>query len=1299
MNKSLLGCSILAATIGLVGCGPKDEAYDKVDRSPFELKVSDINTLSSKTFLYRRMLGETPRYLTAVRGKVPDDVKLVKLRLTENGLQVLQLDSDNVGDGHDARFNTDNNYRPILTIGGEYVDYKCTEDSYNKCTNKEQVDSSDALTWDQKHYFIPDFSNVSIAEQDMNNLFSLHCAVQPVSSVLAQVDADKWKGYLLDLKNGVINFELKSVYSVPSQSCIPKFASDWDFDKLSFQTTEYFSMVERDKVVSKDYKPVPYQEADNSTYGFFKTQHSYRDDDYQSGKSGYSRSYLERFNPNKKEETYYLSNDFWKEDNAVFLAAAKEAEAIINTQNSMYHTGLPHINFVQAKDKRYGDLRYNFLRLFDQPLDNGLLGVANSSVDPLTGEIISAGFNQFSGNFLGNAAFSYDVFVREYNLGRLNSDSVKESTGATYPMPALQNTKLEGVTDFARTINNTASLNQTAKEAPLDIAHAIANASQPHDQDMLTKEANQKLAAALQSGSNMLPMMHETLEQVSKDPLQFSELQNLSEKVNRDTSDVQTNQQAVAYSTNVLELYNKRMSYNSEHNIMTADAVNLGGNYSVLPKGIKGYAIDWKQPELWVDGIVGGKLKQLKKLPKALRHDMVLKTAAVGFVGTIIHEFGHSIGLRHNFKGSLDYKHFYTKAAIDKQKAELAKLGYKNVTLSTATSSQMEYISDMFGMGFGPYDLAAIRFGYRREIQDNRATTFDDWDNASYWHSLKPFDQKRRDEWANDINNGETRTGSVDLLSQQLDGKVNAKGDDNNYSNFFGYKYCTDGHVTLNSNCNRFDAGFNNEQIAQNYIETYLNFYKLRNTRFERATYFDTNYNGYIAARRKEFSTMHEFIEDTGGLEGRINLPDHSLDLWCANDSSPWYCDSVNAKDKTAKFFLQVASQPDAAVLINFKGADGKLVFNDPIVTSLTFLMSKYTTLDLSRLDDADKLQPGQVLTQYSDAPKLFDLMAVQVAIKSSMWDQFYQFTPVVKVVGRRLNSTSATVSDPEHPYSNEVDSLGIWPDRLIAMKQLVTRHTNRETNNLTHQAMVDFAPINRLFKGMLCRMALADVKNTYVGAMAAVDGSDPAKVAAPESKCNELAITQIMGTNPDLPTDFDLTTMESSSTGWKWQGITSVDDFYTLTDDVVDQDIEELEPSVTRNVLGFGFDRDNGVTKGKTNLFHALLNQVVLYSTDSDSYGKEPARQLREFVGIHLASDYVQGANITLQGKQYTITEENILAGSLYYDYQLIEQKLKAFSTDKASQADATKAAAFKLLLTRYHRDQKALEQLPVIQ
>ncbi|WP_261817688.1 zinc-dependent metalloprotease [Vibrio gallicus] len=1289
MKKTVFGLSLVAVATGLVGCGPKDQPYDTVDRSPYELSVADLNQLSTKTFLYRRMMGETPRYLTALRGKVPDDVKLVKLITTENGIQVVQFDDDVVSADTKGRFDTENNYRPILTIGGKYVDYKCSEDSYDKCTNKEQVDSSAAKTWDQKRYFVPDFSNVTVSEKDINDLFGTSCAVKTESSTLTQVPEQDWKGYLLDLKNGVINFELSSIYSVPSKHCIPKFTSDWDFDKLSFQTTEYFSLVERDKVVSKDYKVVPYQHADDLTYGMFHSNRSFRDENYVDGQDGYSRSYLNRFNPNKDQITYYLSNNFWNKDNAIFLAAAKEAEAVINVQNEMYKTGLPHINFKQAKEKRYGDLRYSYLRLYDQPLDNGLLGVANYSNDPLTGEIISGGFNQFSANFLGNAAFTYNSFVRQYNLGRLNPEAIKDAVGVDYPNKDMQQTKLEGITDYAHLSQDGALLTRTAaRQAPQDIEHATEQAGKYVSQEQRAKEADQKAERALQSGG--YPMLQETMQQMTeRKAVSFAHLQQLSEDVNGDLNYQLTPQEAIAQADKASELYDQRMAFNAEHNIMTADAANLGANYDVLPKGVKGYPINWKNPELWVNNAVGGKLKKLKQLPKALRHDMIMKTAAAGFVGTIIHEFGHSIGLRHNFKGSLDYTNFFTADDIAKQTAALAKLGYKNVSLSTASTSQMEYNQDMFGMGFGPYDLATLRFGYSRQVQANTAT-YANWNNPEDWYSLEKYDQQRRDEWAQGIEHGATDAGSLAMLRDDIGGN----------EKLISYKYCTDGNRTLNSDCNMFDMGYNKEQIAQYYIEQYLDRYKMRNTRDDRAKFYDTSYSAYISARKRGFNTLHEFIEDAGGLEDRVGWEAGVLDSMCAQDNSSWLCDGVAAKDATAKFFLQVASQPDSIVSINFRLPDGKIAWpSGGMEVHLNSLLGNYAKMDKSYLTDAEKLKPGQVLTQYSDAPKVFDELAIQSAIKAEYQDKYRQFTPVVKVIGRQLNSAQATVKDPQHPYSNEVDLLGVWPDRLLAVQQLVTRHTHRDTSGLTSQALVDYAPINKLFKDMLCRMTMAnnedDKFQPYMVKM----------IADTEKPCDDYA----------TPTP----------TGLPWAGVSSVDDFYTSYTDMVNQNIEALTPDLTRATLGFGFDRDFGEIKGKTNLLHAMLNQVALYSTDSDTASQEKARVLREFVGIHQKADYVAAGSmqvinlntktpdkvtidpVSIRGKQYIVTDENVLAKSLMQEIAMLKQytpdviaKLYPDAKD-AKDAKAYNDIRANLVYVagqRIKRDQKALEQLPVL-
>ncbi len=372
--------------------------------------------------------------------------------------------------------------------------------------------------------------------------------------------------------------------------------------------------------------------------------------------------------------------------------------------------------------------------------------------------------------------------------------------------------------------------------------------------------------------------------------------------------------------------------------------------------------------------------------------------------------------------------------------------------------------------------------------------------------------------------------------------------------------------------------------------------------------------------------------------------------------------------------------------MVNFKDNEsGKLLLTTPWDYSLDSIERIYDngvddgSFDKTRLTKDEQLKMGQVITQYADAPKWFDEIAYQLLLSDRYEEQLRaSATPVIKVVGRRLNSAKAKISDPQHPYSNERDVLGILPDRLIAMQQLVTRHTSRYSDTLTYAALVDYGPINRIFKGVLCRMATGGVDSAI---------SD---LVNTESVCNQLAIQQLAKSDVPIPSGYDYKTMQMSD-GSPWNGINSIDDIYPYYEDTSKQYIEGLSPALTRSVEPFGFDENAGVTKGETNLFGALMNQIALYSTDSDSRGQEKARLIREFVGVHPSTDNVNGLTATIKGRDYIITDENILAFSLASEITKINTRL-ADKTDTSS--EKYKA----LLRDRLQHTKFVLGQLPVL-
>ncbi len=52
-----------------------------------------------------------------------------------------------------------------MTIPGDFVDYQCSEDDYGDCTNKEEEVDNNEVSWQERRFFVPDFSEVEVHEK------------------------------------------------------------------------------------------------------------------------------------------------------------------------------------------------------------------------------------------------------------------------------------------------------------------------------------------------------------------------------------------------------------------------------------------------------------------------------------------------------------------------------------------------------------------------------------------------------------------------------------------------------------------------------------------------------------------------------------------------------------------------------------------------------------------------------------------------------------------------------------------------------------------------------------------------------------------------------------------------------------------------------------------------------------------------------------------------------------------------------------------------------------------------------
>jgi hypothetical protein len=203
---------------------------------------------------------------------------------------------------------------------------------------------------------------------------------------------------------------------------------------------------------------------------------------------------------------------------------------------------------------------------------------------------------------------------------------------------------------------------------------------------------------------------------------------------------------------------------------------------------------------------VAGGVSSPKELD-AMRPQIKIAVAKQTFYTTLLHEMGHTFGLRHNFQGSADAAHYTPQYYQVKDALKKGNSQYKAEDLDPlAYSSIMDYGADFYSanVGLGPYDKAAIRYAYNRSI--NR---------------------------------------------------------DSDASTKAGFAFCTDHQINEDIRCRQFDKGSTITQITSHEIDRFERNWILRHTRRDRADYNDSveKYPNRTAQRMINVrQVMDEFI-------------------------------------------------------------------------------------------------------------------------------------------------------------------------------------------------------------------------------------------------------------------------------------------------------------------------------------------------------------------------------------------------------------------------------------------------------
>ncbi|MCT4641077.1 MAG: zinc-dependent metalloprotease [Bacteriovoracaceae bacterium] len=671
MKKSKVLLITLSAATFFSSCAKKKE-FDTVYKVPELESVKAFKTHDAKgkpvKYLYVPMTLGTPMQVKSANPFYQGDEKLVNIKWSKDGLRVVEVEKD------DRYSDNDLNDTPVLTIPGEFQDFRCTEDEYGDCTNKEEENKD--LEWNQKGFFKPDFANMNVEEVNMLDLAN----VEGDDCITKVKDGVKLVDY--EVSNGVINVELEKTYKLKnSWECI---SSNYYNDKLSYNSFKvrfFYSIVELDQLATKGYEPVDYPLEDQDIFGFFKNKETVLEDHYDSQRPE-RKFLLNRFAPNRKngELVYYLSKSFNKKKNKHLLDATFKATEIMN--KGFAKANIPFkLKMVQQKGKGKGvspgDLRYNTVVLIDDPLANGLLGYGPSVSNPLTGEIVQAHTNMYGGVLTSTVRRVYSSAVDLSEKRKVNK--IKEELA--------KDKKLELEVAFDKSALD--NLPESIVES-----YGIKDLPKKEESKPSATPADVEKILAFAKATNV------NLEKIDKKQYVSS---LLKEKVNRKL------EYKVLLDSNfegVNELHKQATMKEANERGYHLDCdhapefFEVGGTVKNIPKSITN-----------IKGILNPDktLKRWNKLTKAQKKAVTNIVLVESYISTFIHELGHNLGLRHNFAGSFDKKNFYT----DK---EAKSFGMKS---APAYSSVMDYAFSNFNelAAFGKYDLAALRFAYARELE------------------------------------------------------------------------------------------------------------------------------------------------------------------------------------------------------------------------------------------------------------------------------------------------------------------------------------------------------------------------------------------------------------------------------------------------------------------------------------------------------------------------------------------------------------------------------------------------------
>jgi len=398
--------------------------------------------------------------------------------------------------------------------------------------------------------------------------------------------------------------------------------------------------------------------------------------------------------------------------------------------------------------------------------------------------------------------------------------------------------------------------------------------------------------------------------------------------------------------------------------------------------------------------------KPWAELTEEEKQKIIEKLLPYVWVPTLVHELGHNLGLRHNFNGSEDNENFYSNE-------ELAGV---DLTVAPEYSSVMDYAFKTTNelRVMGKYDVAALKFGYTRQV-----------------------DVLIGKPGADSENPKQAQYKSVNVEST-LSAMASTNSDFE--SLLKPYMYCTDEHVALNPGCNRFDEGTSLKEIVAHYADYYQDVYVRLNTRNGRRNFSMFNEDGYIGFINRTLNQIRLVFDAGERITEEFGIP-FDPEKW----EQPPLKDQLSEADK--KFLLEFKEARDigAQLLVD--------ILMTPDAQCLLALETDPTSpIGLQPLSDISMSIPSCYSPELT---KVVD--RVNQGRRAAGQPGF--------VIAGQVGKSFRTLKDPSstNAYADQIDVRGVWMDKLLAAETLLKRKhgistLDKHQTNYFHDSV--YAPV-----------------------------------------------------------------------------------------------------------------------------------------------------------------------------------------------------------------------------------------------